>query len=73
MKNASCLLVIVGEKTSASTWVTWEIEKARELGLSLVGVKISSTNTTPAALLGVGATWAMSFTDDGVTKAVANC
>lgn len=73
MKNASCLLVIVGEWTSRSTWVTWEITRAKELGINLVGVKIRSTYTTPAALLGANAKWAMSFTDDGVTKAVATC
>lgn len=73
MVGASCLLVIVGEATYGSDWVAWEIEKAKELGLSLVGVKIKSGNVSPAGLLASGATWAMSFTEDGVTKAVDGC
>jgi hypothetical protein len=73
MASAECLLVIVGQYTASSVWVDWEIEKAKELELSLIGVKISSSYTSPAGLLNAGATWAMSFTDAGVTTAVNSC
>jgi len=52
---------IVGEKTSKSNWVSWEIEKAKELDKKLVAVKTSSGNTTPSELLNTGASWAMLF------------
>lgn len=73
MSAAKCLLVIVGEKTSTSTWVDWEIEKAKELGLSLVGVKIKNTYTTPSGLLNAGASWARAFDRDPIVKAIAFC
>jgi hypothetical protein len=73
MKNAKCLLIIVGAETAKCDWVTWEIEKAKELGLGLVGVKIDDEYTSPLALLGAGATWARSFTEAAITTAVAAC
>jgi hypothetical protein len=73
LKNADCLLVIVGKETSSCTWVTREIEKAKELGLGLIGVKIDDEYVSPSALLGVGATWAMSFSEASIASAVAKC
>ena len=67
---ATYFLCIVGAKTSSSEWVEWEINKAKNLNKRLVAVKISSTNTTPADLLGAGATWAMSFTFSEIKKAI---
>jgi hypothetical protein len=68
--EADCLVVIVGEKTASSTWVTWEIEKAKELGLSLVGVKIKGSYSTPAGLLGAGTHWARAFDRDPIVAAI---
>ena len=69
--NASTyFLCLVGKKTSKSSWVAWEIDKAKELKKRLVGVKIDATNTTPSGLLGAGASWAMSFTFDAIKKAI---
>lgn len=73
MADAQCLLVIVGEKTSHSTWVAWEIEKAKDLGLSLVGVKVKGSYTTPAALLDVGTHWARAFDRDPIVAAINAC
>jgi hypothetical protein len=67
---ADCLLIIVGKHTATSTWVAWEIEKAVELGLSLVGVKIDRSSTSPPGLLGVGATWAHAFDRDSIVAAL---
>jgi hypothetical protein len=73
MKDAECLLVIVGAETWKCEWVTWEVEKAREIELGLVGVKLDDQYTSPSALLGAGASWAMSFTEAGIAKAVESC
>lgn len=70
MANANCLLVIVGDKTATSTWVAWEIEKAKELGLSLVAVKIKNSYTTPSGLLGSGTHWALAFDRDPIASAI---
>ena len=67
---ATYFLCLVGKNTRKSSWVAWEIEKAKELKKRLVAVKIEATNTTPSGLLGAGAAWAMSFTFDAIKKAV---
>ncbi len=67
---ATYFLCLVGPKTSQSSWVSWEIDKAKELKKRLVVVKISSGNTAPSGLLNAGASWAMSFTFDAIKKAI---
>jgi len=70
INNATYFLCIVGEKTHSSSWVKWEIDKAVELNRKIVAVKTNSTNTTPSELLGVGAKWAMSFTEASIINAI---
>lgn len=70
MSNSDCILVIVGAKTYLSTWVAWEIEKAVELGKKVVAVKIDASYTSPTALYGIGASWAMSFSFDSIKDAI---
>ena len=67
---ATYFLCLVGKKTSRSSWVAWEIDKAKELRKKLVTVKISSSNTTPNGLLSAGASWAMSFTFDATKDTI---
>lgn len=73
MQEADLVLVIVGEHTHRSDWVIWEIAKAKELGLGLVGVKLAKSNVSPQGLLGSGASWATSFTRDSIVTAINNC
>ena len=71
--NASTyFLCIVGKHTHKSGWLAWEIDKAVELGKKIVAVKTDRSNTTPAGLYGVGASWAMSFTFDSIKNAIDN-
>jgi hypothetical protein len=72
MKSADYLLVIVGKKTHASKWVTWEISRAKEsdVKLRLAAVKIEGGNITPSGLLGVGTSWAYSFTLESIVRAL---
>jgi hypothetical protein len=72
INEATYFLVIVGAKTHKSEWVKWEIEKAVELGKRIVAVKTDRENTSPRELLGVGASWAMSFTYQAIVDAIAN-
>jgi hypothetical protein len=73
LTGADCLLVIVGQHTASSDWVAWEIARAAELGLSLVGVKIDRAYVSPAGLTGSGAAWAYAFDRDPIVKALAAC
>jgi hypothetical protein len=70
MKRSTHLLVLVGEKSAKSKWMAWEIEKAKELRLRLVAVKLQKANETPSCLFGCGARWATSFERDRVVQAI---
>ena len=70
LNAATGLLCIVSEVTHNSDWVGWEVRKAVELGKRIIAAKTGEVNTTPAALHNVGATWASSFTFEGIKKAV---
>jgi hypothetical protein len=70
INDSDYLLCIVGKHTSKSSWVTWEINKAVELKKKLMAVKIEANNTSPYALLGKGASWAMSFTFESIRDAL---
>jgi len=72
INEATYFLVIVGAKTHKSSWVKWEIQKAVELGKRIIAVKTDRENTSPSELLGVGASWAMSFSYDSITNAINN-
>lgn len=67
---ATYFLCIVGKNTHKSSWVSWEIAKAVELKKIIVAVKTDRSNDTPAGLLGVGASWALSFTFDSIKNAL---
>ena len=70
INEATYFLVIVGSKTHKSAWVKWEIEKAVELGKRIIAVKTDRENNSPDALMGIGASWAMSFTYVAITNAI---
>ena len=70
IKSSSHFLCIVGKDTHKSGWVTWEIETAVDFGKKLVAVKTDAGNTSPTAILGVGATWSKSFTFDSIKNAI---
>jgi hypothetical protein len=72
INQSTVFLVIVGTKTYKSNWIKWEIEKAVELGKKIVAVKTDKENTSPTELLGIGASWAMSFTYEAISKAIDN-
>ncbi len=40
LKDKSCLIVLIGEKTSQRKWVKYEIERAWELGKAVCGIYI---------------------------------
>lgn len=72
MKEATHLLVIVGEKTAGSRWVNWEIDRAKQsdVRLRLAAVKLAKSYDPPAGLLGVGTEWATSFERDRIVEAL---
>ncbi len=58
------------EEIGYKNWLNYEVAKSKQHGNKLVAVKLSSTNTSPDELLGSGATWAMSFNQESIIKAL---
>ncbi|HFD33023.1 MAG TPA: hypothetical protein ENJ28_10025 [Gammaproteobacteria bacterium] len=73
IKKSDVFMCIVGESTHKSSWVEWEINKAVELGKSIVAVKTKKKNKTPAALKNNGVSWAMSFKEKSIMNAINEC
>ena len=72
MKAATHLLVLVGSKSSKSSWMNWEIDRAKQsdVRLKLAAIKLAKDNVTPAGLINVGASWATSFERDRIVDAL---
>jgi hypothetical protein len=70
IKAATAFLCIVGAKTGKNGWVEWEIKKADELGKRMIAVRINRDCTVPEALSEIGATCALSFTFEGIRRAI---
>lgn len=72
LKSATHLLVIVGEKSSTSDWMAWEIDRAKQsdIKLKLAAVKLKKANITPPGLLNAGTSWATSFERDRIVDAL---
>jgi hypothetical protein len=74
MKQADYLLVLIGSKSYNSSWMNWEISRAKQadVKLRLTAVKLSYSNTTPNGLLNVSTSFANSFTQDAIINALNN-
>ncbi len=80
INEADYTLVIIGEDANKlhkdrsligyRNWQNYEIAKSKELGKKLIAVKLNFNNESPDELIGVGASWAYSFTEDAIMKAV---
>lgn len=70
IQAATYFLCLVGKDTHKSKWVAWEIATAVRLKKRLVVVKLDKANASPAGLLNQGASWALSFTLDGIAKRI---
>jgi hypothetical protein len=70
INGSTYFLCLIGKDTHKSGWVKWEISKAVELKKKIVAVKIDSGYTSPDEIIGVGASWAMSFTFESIKKAI---
>jgi len=67
---ASGLLCVIGAESSTNGWMEWEIRKADELGKRIIAVRINRDCAVPELLSDLGATCAMSFTYEGIRRAI---
>lgn len=72
MKQADYLLVLIGAKSYGSSWMNWEIQRAKQpdIKLKLAAVKLNYSNSTPSGLLNVSTSFANSFTQDEIINAL---
>ncbi len=74
-------LVIVGKEANKDhkhknligfrNWINFEINRSKANKNKLVAVKLSKDYESPDEILGSGASWAMSFTQDAIIKALS--
>jgi len=67
---ASGLLCVVGTNCCTNGWMQWEIRKADELGKRIIAVRTNRECAVPELLSDAGATCAMSFTFEGIRRAI---
>lgn len=80
INKATYTLVIVGEDANKQhkdhkeigykNWQNFEVARSIDNGNKLVGVKIKSYYSAPEEMLGQGASWAKSFTQDAIINAL---
>ncbi|MBE5833974.1 MAG: hypothetical protein E7309_05000 [Butyrivibrio sp.] len=73
-------LVIIGKEANKlhkdhyeigyKNWINFEIAKSKDNGNKIVAVKIDKSYESPDELKNAGASWAMSFTQDAIIKAL---
>lgn len=72
IESSDVFLCLVGENTHKSDWVNWEIEQAALLNKKIVAVKIKKNYITPEQLYSKKASWAQSFTEESIRKALVS-
>lgn len=80
INSAKYTLVIVGKEANKrhedaaligyKNWINFEIAQSKSNGNKLVGVKIDKSYESPDELIDAGASWAMSFAENAILKAL---
>lgn len=80
INEADYTIVIVGKEANKKhkdseligyrNWQNFEIAKSKENGNRIIAIKLNSLYESPEELLGSGASWAYSFREESIMKAV---
>jgi hypothetical protein len=80
VKDATYTLVIVGKEANKrhkhsqlighKNWINFEVYQSKQNRNKLVGIKLDKIFESPDELIDSGASWAMSFTQDAIIKAL---
>jgi len=80
IKAATHTLVIIGKNSNTPhrkssligyrNWINFEVRKSIELGKRMAAVKLDRTYESPVELAGANASWAYSFTEENIIKAL---
>lgn len=82
IKDATYTLVIVGKEANKkhkdsnlighTNWINFEIARSKQYKNKLIAVKLDRNFVSPEELLNAEASWALSFTQDSIIKAIEN-
>ncbi len=82
INQATYTLILIGkeankthkdsDKIGYKNWQNFEIAKSKENGNKLVAIKLDSSYESPDEILGSGASWAYSFTQESIINALNN-
>jgi len=80
INGATGTIVIVGEHANTRhsdwreigyrNWINFEVARSKEARNRLIGVKLKKSYESPEELIGAGAEWATSFTEDAIVAAI---
>lgn len=80
INSATHTLVIIGKEANKihrhsrligfKNWINFEIYQSKQKRNKIAAIKIDKSYESPDELSGVGASWAMSFTEDAIIKAL---
>ncbi len=80
VNDARYTLVIVGKEANKlhkhsklighKNWINFEVYQSKQNRNKLVGIKLDKSYESPDELIGTGASWAMSFTQEAIIKAL---
>jgi hypothetical protein len=80
INSATHTLVIIGKEANKThrhskligfkNWINFEIYQSKQNRNKIAAIKIDKSYESPDELIGVGASWAMSFTEDAIIKAL---
>jgi hypothetical protein len=82
INSATYTLVIIGKEANKQhvdhkligykNWINFETAKSKDNGNKIIAVKLDKSYESPEEVLNCGASWAMSFTEEAIVKAIAN-
>jgi tRNA U38,U39,U40 pseudouridine synthase TruA len=80
INSATHSLIIVGKEANKQhkdhkligfkNWINFEVHQSKEAKNKIVAIKIDKSYESPDELLGAGASWAMSFTQEAILNAL---
>ena len=80
IRESDVLLVIIGAEANKHhkdwmqigfrNWINFEVATAKAARIPIVAVKLDKSFQSPEQLEGAGASWAMSFAEDAISKAL---
>ena len=80
INGATYTLVIIGKEANKQhkdhvligyrNWINFEIAKSKAAKNKIIAVKLSREFDSPGEILNANASWAMSFTNDAIVKAI---